>query len=160
MPEPSVEVLGVYRVQATDELIRDRVEYSYAADQKATTEDRTAAEEESREFLESIALVELLIHNRDERFDVGDFTQRVGPGPTRDNWQVAYGEAYLTPDGEALACERWGSDVPPGDLRVAFFLHFWDGNRPLATSYGDVRCPPVAAMPERLERLVPYENVS
>jgi hypothetical protein len=28
------------------------------------------------------------------------------------------------------------------------------------TSYGDVTCPDVGEMPERLERLVPYENVS
>ena len=159
MPKPSVEVLGVYRVRATDELIRERIEYSYPADQKATVEDRIKAEQESREFLESVALIEALIHNRDKRFKVGDFTQRVGPGPTRDNWQVAWAEAYLTPDGEALAAERWGRDVPAGDLRVAFFLHFWDSSRSLATSYGDVSCPPVTAMPERLERLVPYENV-
>ena len=159
MPEPSVEVLGVYRVRATDELVLDRMEYAYSVEQKATTEDRMAAEQESREFFESIALVEVLVHNRDKRFRVGDFTQRVGPGPTRDDWQVAWADAYLTPDGDALAAERWGRDVPRGDLRVAFFLHFWDDTRLLATSYGDVRCPPIEVMPERLERLIPYHTV-
>src|ERR1051326_8818175 len=108
MPEPSVEVLGVYRVRATDELVLDRMEYAYSVEQKATTEDRMAAEQESREFFESIALVEVLVHNRDKRFRVGDFTQRVGPGPTRDDWQVAWADAYLTPDGDALAAEQIG----------------------------------------------------
>jgi hypothetical protein len=158
MPEPTVEVLGVYRVRATDELIRDRVEYSYPRDRVATKEGRAVAENESREFLESIALVEGLIHNRDDRFNIGDFTQRV-VGLDRKNWQAAYAEAFLTPDGEALAAKRWTSEIPPGDLRVAFFLHFWDSATPLTTSYGDIRCPPVTAMPARLERLVPYENV-
>jgi hypothetical protein len=68
-------------------------------------------------------------------------------------------EAFLTPDGKALAAKRWSFDVPPGDLRLAFFLHVWNAATPLRTSYGDIRCPPPTAMPERLERLVPYQNV-
>jgi hypothetical protein len=152
--ESTIEVLSVYRVRPTDELIRDRIECSYPPESMATNEARIAAERESREFLGSIVLIEALIHNRDERFDIGDFTQRV-PGTTEDNWQAAYAEAFLTPDGEALVAKR----VPPGDLRVAFFLHVWDSATPLTTSYGDVSCAPPAAMPERLERLIPYENV-
>lgn len=155
--EPSVEVLGVYQVRATDELIRDRIQYSYSEDDVKTKEGRAAVERESREFLESIVLVEVVIHGCDERFDVGDFTQRIDGN--RDNWQVAYAEAFLTPDGEALASEH-SHDVPADDLRVAFFLHFWDSKKPLASSYGDIDCPAVRTMPERLERLVPYENVS
>ena len=157
MPEPSVEVIGVYRVRVTDALIQERVQYSYSRDAVATRDGCSAVERECRDFLESIVLVEALVRNRDGRFDVGDFTQRVGD--TRDNWQVAYAEAFLTPDGEALASTR-SYEVPPGDLRVAFFVHFWDEERPLATSYGDVDCPTPTAMPERLERLVPYQNAS
>jgi hypothetical protein len=153
MAEPYVEVLGVYQVRATDALIQ----YSYSKDDVKTKEGRAAAEHECSEFLESIVLVEIAIHDCDERFDVGDFTQRVGEN--RDNWQVAYAEAFLTPDGEALASEP-SHDGPMGDLRVAFFLHFWDSKKPLASSYGDIVCPAVAPIPERLERLVPYENVS
>lgn len=157
MAEPSVEVLGVYQVRATDELIQDRIQYSYSEDDVKTEEGRAAAERESREVLESIVLIEAMIHGRDERFDVGDFTQR--DGDNRDNWQTAYAEAFLTLDGEAIVAED-ADDAPAGDLRVAFFLHFWDSKRPLASSYGDIDCPAVKAMPERLERLVPYENVS
>jgi hypothetical protein len=159
MPNPSVEVLGVYQVRATDELIRDRIESSCPPETVATREGRAAAEQECRKDIESIVLVEARIQNRDERFDIGDFTQRVD-GLARDNWQAAYAEAFLTPDGEALAAERWTPDIPPGDLRIAFFLHFWDSTTPLTTTYGDTRCPAVTVMPERLERLVPYENVN
>jgi hypothetical protein len=155
--EPSVEVLGVYQVRATDALIQDRIQYSYSEDDVKTKEGRAAAERECREFLDSIVLIEVVIHGCDDRFDVGDFTQRIGDNP--DNWQVAYAEAFLAPDGEALASEH-SHDAPADGLRVAFFLHFWDSKRPLASSYGDIVCPAVTAMPERLERLVPYENVS
>ena len=158
MAEPWIEVLGVYRVKATDELIRDKIEYSYGLDTVASKESRMAAEEECREFLESIVLIEVLVHNRDKRFAVGDFLQRM-EGVPRDRWQVAYAEAFLTPDGTSVIPTQ-GYDVPPGDLRIAFFLHFWDSSKPLASNYGDVHCPASKPMPERLEKLVPYYNVS
>jgi len=158
MAEPWIEVLGVYRLKATDELIRDKIEYSYGLETITSEEDRMMAEEECREFLESIVLIEALVHNRDERFAVGHFLQRM-EGIPRDRWQVAYAEAFLTPDGASVIPTR-GYDVPPGDLRIAFFLHFWDSSKPLASSYGDIHCPAPGLMPERLERLVPYYNVS
>ena len=88
MAEPWIEVLGVYRLRATDELIRDRIQYSYGLDTVASKESRMVAEQECREYLESIVLIEALVHNRDERFAVGDFAQRV-EGGLRDNWQGA-----------------------------------------------------------------------
>ena len=71
MAGPSVEMLGVYQVRATDGLIQDRIQYSYSEDDVKTKEGRAAAERECREFLESTVLVEVLIHDCDERFDVG-----------------------------------------------------------------------------------------
>lgn len=159
MMQPAIEVLGLYRVRATDALIQDRIEYSYAPDQVDTPEKRSAAAQESRELIESVALIEVLVHNPDERFDVGDFTQRLH-GVAPENRQAAYAEAFLAPDGTSLAADEGASDAPDGDLRIAFFLHFWDTSMPLVTSYGDIECPGVSEMPERLERLVPYENVN
>jgi hypothetical protein len=159
MTQPTIDVLGVYRVRATDALIADRLEYSYSPDQVDTPKKRRAVEREAREFIESVALIEVLVRNPDKRFDVGDFTQRVD-GVSRDDWQVAYAEAFLTPDGTSLADDQEASDIAKAGLRIAFFLHLWDAKKPLVTSYGDVQCPSVSEMPERLERLVPYENVS
>ena len=48
---------------------------------------------------------------------------------------------------------------PSGDLRVAFYMHLWDAERPLETSYGPVACPTPTAMPDRLWRLIPYRPV-
>ena len=159
MTQPTIEVLGVYRVRATDALIADRIEYSYSPDQVDTPEKRSAAERESREVIESVALIEALVRNPDDRFDVGDFTQRLD-GVPRDGWQAAYAEAFLSTDGTSLAGDPGSSDAAEAALRIAFFLHFWDASKPLVTSYGDIECPAVSEMPERLERLVPYENVS
>jgi len=159
MTQPTIEVLGTYRVRATEALIQDRVEYSYGPDQVDTPEKRAAAEQESREFIESVVLIEALVRHPDGRFDAGDFTQRLD-GVARDSWQAAYAEAFLAPDGTSLAADQESSDAPEGDIRIAFFLHFWDATKPLVTSYGDIQCPAVDEMPERLERLVPYENVS
>jgi hypothetical protein len=157
MSQPSIEVLGVYRVRATDALIQDRIEYSYSSDQVSTPDDRRAVEQECREFIESVALIEAVVRNADERFDIGDFTQRLD-GVPRGNWQAAYDEAWLTPDGTSRSS---GSHTGAGaDLRIAFFLHCWDTGKPLVSSYGDIHCPAVSEMPERLARLVPYENVS
>ena len=108
--------------------------------------------------MESTVLVEVFVRNRDGRFKVGDFSQPQD-GVPRDNWQVAWAEAYLSEDGESLFVERWG-DAPKADtFRVAFFIHCWNPNAPLLTSYGERRCPEVNKMPERLHKLVPYEPV-
>jgi len=44
-----------------------------------------------------------------------------------------------------------------GDLRIAFYFHYFDPAKPLMSSYGDLICPAPNVMPERLVRLVPYE---
>jgi hypothetical protein len=158
MTQPSIDVLGVHRVRATDAMIQDRIEYSYLPDQVSTPQGRRAAEQESRELIESVVLIETVVRNCDERFDVGDFTQRL-EGVARENWQAAYLETFLALDGASRDASDESPDAP-GDIRVAFFLHDWDAGKPLAASYGDVDCPPPSEMPERLEKLVPYENVS
>jgi hypothetical protein len=121
-------------------------------------QERAQAERQCREQLNSVALIEAMVHDRDDRFNVGQFTQPQD-GVPQTNWQVAYDEAFLTLDGESLAVERGERAPEVGDLRVAFFLHFWQPDKPLRTSYGEVACPSAEDMPERLARLVPYEPV-
>ena len=154
MAEPSIKVLAVYRLKVTDDLFREQLAILYPA--HLPDVDLAAAERQVREQLDSTVLVEVLVRNRDGRFDMGHFTQPDESIP-RENWQAAWAEAFLSADGEVLAVDRWSSAPEVGDLRVAFFLHYWDAKRPLRSSYGDIHCPPPQAMPERLERLVPYE---
>jgi len=154
MTQPRIDILGVYRLEITDELLRGQMDILYGSQPNRPAE----AERQCREQLESVVLVEALVSNRDERFDVGDFTQS-NPNMPRENWQAPWAEAYLAPDGESLLVERWS--VAPADdpLRMAFFIHYWNTDRPLQTSYGDVQCSRPQPMPERLKRLVPYEPV-
>jgi len=148
---PQIEILGVYRLPVTEDLFREQHSILYA-------DSDPVAEKRCRDQLASTVLVEVLLRNRDESFDLGDFTQPQ-EGVPRENWQAPWAEAYLTLDGEALATERWSSPPQTEDLRVAFFLHYWQPNAVLRSSYGDLSCPAVREMPERLGRLVPYEPV-
>jgi len=155
MNGPYVEVLGVYRIPLTEELFRQQFDILYGF--AMSKSERAQAERQCKEQLSSVVLVEVIVRNRDDTFDVGEFIQAQDGVPEAD-WQAAWAEAYLTPDGEALAVERW-SAPPTGDLRIAFFMHFWQPDKPLHTSYGEVACPAVGEMPARLARLVPYETV-
>lgn len=156
MAQPTIEILSVYTLPVTRDLLREQTDILYGSD--LSGDERRNAESQCREQLEAAVLVEALVRNRDKRFDVGDFTQpqdRVA----RENWQVAWAEAYLAEDGEGLLVERWGDPPNADSFRVAFFIHYWNPAKPLLTSYGEVSCPAVKKMPERLRELVPYAPV-
>ena len=156
MTQPTIDVLGVYSVPVTDNLLREQTDILYGAD--LSGDERQDAEGQCREQLEATVLIEVVVRNPDKRFNVGDFSQPQH-GVPRDNWQVAWAEAYLSEDGERLLVERWG-DAPKADsFRVAFFIHCWNPAASLLTSYGEVRCPVVSKMHKRLQKLVPYEPV-
>jgi hypothetical protein len=156
MKEAEIEVLGVYSLRVTEQLFRKQFEILY--DCPMSNSERSQAERNCREQLSSIVLIEATVRNHDDRFDVRHFTQPQDSVPV-GNWQGAWAEAYLTSDGQSLSVERWSEPPRTRDLRVAFFMHFWQPDKALYTSYGEVQCPSVQEMPERLERLVPYEPV-
>ena len=151
MIAPKIQVLGVYSLCVTDGLVREEAECRYA--------DPSAAEEtEVRQELESVVLVEVLVRNADAQFDVGAFTQpKDGVDPAM--WQVAWNEAYLTEDGNRLAEKPRRGSQPKDFMRIAFFIHCWQPDSPLMSSYGEIECPKVQQMPRRLAYLVPYEGV-
>ncbi len=156
MSSPSVEVLGVYRLPVTDEMVAEQIEAQYGGG--LSRSDRQEAEQQCLEQLASVALIEALVRHCDERFDIGDFTQPVAGAP-RDDWQAAWAEVFLSLEGDDLAVED-SLDAPEvRDVRLAFYLHEWQEGVPLQTTYGDVPCPPVQPMPERLAMLAPYEPV-
>ncbi len=147
MSTPRIEVLGAYRLRVTDPLVREEAECRYG-------EPRAEDEAEVRQELSAAVLVEVLVHRPDSAFDVGDFIQPQA-GVDQAMWQVAWNEVYLSADG--------GSVIDPPDLatapvslRIAFFMHFWQADVPLQSTYGVLTCPATGEMPERLDRLVPY----
>jgi hypothetical protein len=152
--EPTIEVLGVYRPRITDEMFREQFRILYGREASKTNPGDN--ERACREYMDSVVLIEVAVKNRDRGFDMGDFTQS-GDDVSRDNWQVAWAERFLSSDGSEVVVEQFGKPPATGDLRVAFYLHFWDPAKALRSSYGDIMCPAPTQIPERLAKLVPYE---
>lgn len=144
MADPSIEVLGVYRLFVTDEIFEAQLPMY-------------GDEEECRHHFSCVVLIEAIAKDLDDRFDVGAFTQS-NPNYPGGYSQVAYDEALLSLDGEVLIsrkpfCMR---NVGSGPVRFAFYLHFYDEALPLLWSYGSAASPPIQEMPIRLQMLVPY----
>jgi hypothetical protein len=53
----------------------------------------------------------------------------------KDRFQCAYDEALLSPDGKIVLDKSMNCVKGSGLLRFAFYLHFYDANRPLESSY-------------------------
>lgn len=156
MSVPQIEVLGVYRIAVTDELVQQQADVLYGDD--LPPDEQAEALARCREQLESVVLIEAQVSSADKRFRVDDFTQ-ANPDLPRESWQAAWAEAYLSADGSKLLA-RWDEpEVLPEVFRIAFFLHWWQPTAPLVTSYGNIGCPAPDAMPDRLQQLVPYETI-
>lgn len=122
-----------------------------------TEGERSQARDRITHNLGNAAFVEVLIRNADHDFDPADFGQ---PDSSLDagHAQVAWNETYLTEDGETVIAGYPMPAVPEGStLRVVFVIHFWKHGLPLLSSYGQLSCPQMQALPERLWRLAPYE---
>jgi hypothetical protein len=98
-------------------------------------------------------LVELIVRDSDGPFDVGAITQ-ADPAHPRSEWQVPYDEKLLTSNGDDVLHDPWrGAGEPSwwtGSVRLAFFLHYVDLDRPLSTPFGEVPLPPPSERPARL----------
>ena len=151
MTSPSISVLGVFKVPADDALFEQAIDLKYGGI-ALSAEQRREAESAVRSELASIVLLECQVSAADGKFKIGDFGQP-------DSDQAAYDEAFLSDDGTTLAARRYTQPSTP-DFRLCFFLHFFDPQKPLRTSYGTVQLPPVSAMPDRLRRLIQYDPVT
>ena len=124
----------------------------------ATADERAEAEGSIRRALLDAVFVEALVENADDRFEAADFQQpsQLPPGL----WQVAWNETYLSADGESVFSGYPDHTVPESSrFRVVFVIHDWEQKSPLLSSYGNLKCPPIEPLPERLWRLAPYEPV-
>ncbi|WP_140637458.1 hypothetical protein [Methylibium rhizosphaerae] len=109
--------------------------------------------------LSGAVLIEVLVSNPDSSFSIGSFVQ---PNPVLPSgqWQVAWCEKFLTPDGAALLGDFAFNKVPTEKrYRVAFYIHDWKQERGLNGPYGPLPLPPIEPMPSRLWKLAPYEQV-
>lgn len=157
MAKPSIRILSVSRLNVTNEFFEKQYELLYGPPQ-ADLETQQAMKH-MREQLESTVLLEVEVLNRDSRFNVSDFTQEIGKLP-RDSWQAAWDEVFLNDDGTSLLGRKGSQPPKEGDLRIAFYFHYWDPDKPLLSSYGEIEAPQVTEMSPRLESLVPYEALN
>ena len=147
MTTPKVSVCGAYRLDVSPELIAQAKQWKYEG-----LEVDQAAEVHVWDELNGVALLDVRIENCDEHFDIDDFGQ---PGSD----QAPYLEVFLNTDGTAITPEPIGP-LNGKTIRVAFYLHFFDAQQPLQTSYGPVPVPPIGPMPSHLSTLAPYEPVT
>lgn len=144
-----VQVLGAYRLEPSKELFDKAWQIKYGGTH-LSRKDRERNEYALRQELSSVVLLEVLVKDVDENFDVSDFAQK-------DSDQAAYIEVYLSEDGTAVISDLHRPEADA--LRIAFYLHFFDVQKELQTSYGPAEVPSIREMPNRLEKLLPYEPV-
>lgn len=97
-------------------------------------------------------LIEVVIRNCSDRVDLAEITQDGSPLP-RSEWQAPYDE-HLVVQGELVSLwQPVAADVWHGDVRLAFFLHYVELDRPMRTPFGDVMLPRESPVPSHLEAM-------
>jgi hypothetical protein len=105
-------------------------------------------------------LIELMMRGVGPGFDFGSISQPIPSAPS-SLWQVPWGEVLLDKDYQEVLARgaelSYRPELLVGDLRVAFFMHHLDGERPLKSPFGDIRLPKPVTRPKRL-KTVRYER--
>ena len=150
--KPAVRIIGAHPLDVSPSLFEE-VLYARYGDPDDPPEAHERAVQQTRAELERAVLFEVVVENRDDRFSIRDFGQP-------DSDQAAYMERYLSPDGTKVI-GKWSEYKVPGvePLRMIFYLHFVDAERPLTTSYGDHLIPPLTPMPLQLRLLAGYDPI-
>lgn len=148
MDNCKIEIVGVYKVPVTDELFQKAMETKFGTDLPFF--EKIKAKKTVKAELSSVVLIEVIINNPSASINLSDFCQP-------DSDQVAHDEAFLSPDGASVLSR---SKMPAGDrVRLTFFLHYFDPNKPIKSSCGILSASVPIEMPPRLRELVPYEPV-
>ncbi|MCB9854998.1 MAG: hypothetical protein H6818_04865 [Phycisphaerales bacterium] len=153
---PNVKIIGVHPLDVTDEMYDQAVTAQHgliALDLDPERRERALAM--TNAGLSSIVLVELVITDRERHMYMGDFGQCASGDTLGPNDEVAYGEVFLNPEGDARIANHY-EDIIGDTARIAFFLHDYRPRRPILTPYGPVAPPVLTPTPIRLKRLVEY----
>lgn len=143
MSTPRITIIGVYEPDIPANVYQEQ----WAV---------TASDEQTKAHFKNLVLIEAVVEQIDERFRMIEIGQPYVLEDCPDNFQCAYDEALLSSDGKAVIERDLDCIKGDGPLRFAFYLHYYDGARPLHWSYGQVQCPPIEPVPRRLKYLVPY----
>jgi len=102
-----------------------------------------------------LVLFDVIISDVDDQFSVDHFAQEM---EGFDSPQAAYDEAILSTDGRLLK-RKQGCANHLRNGRVAFYLHYYDPDKPVRWTYGLFRCPSPQLIPALLWKLMPYTPV-
>lgn len=146
-----ISIVGVYAIAITKPILRENWRVLYPNDEYGLSDLESLSDPEVQERFKGLSLIEMKLASLPENLDMGKFQQE-SPGSPADNWQVAYFERFLSPDGTKVV------EVPAPGLpaRIIFFIHFLDLSRPIATPFGPVRLPRPMTLPPRLRELGRY----
>ena len=144
-----IEILGVYRVPMTTELI-DRMLHAQLGD-SIPPDGREAEMPRIEAELGDLVLVEAIVRAP----CITKATHPTSRACEQAPWQVT----MLSSDGEHAICDLGLDEPGTFPARIAFFLHYFDAAAPLRASSGDVAFPHATRMPPRLDRIIHYVPV-
>ncbi len=110
MPEPRIEILGVYRPHIPEDVYQEQWQV-------------TGSDEDTKEHFDSLVLIEAIIHDVNDQFKIIKIGQQPPPSNDPKYFQVPYDEALLSSDGETLIQRKMNCVHGTGSLRFAFYLH-------------------------------------
>ena len=145
MKKPQLTLLGVYKLEYDDELVKTSIRQKYGSEYINDNEYKEAVLDE----LDNAYLVELMIENIDDKFNLSDISQA-------DNDQAAYDEYYFSLD----YVENYKYSIPKLDkFKALFWFHYLDIAKPLFHSYGSFNVGKIEKMPGFMKQIMPYEPV-
>lgn len=114
---------------------------------------------ECYDFNDEVYLIETVIDDSSDNIDWGEFTVPEKNAPESD-WQVAYAEQYLNPDGTERICDLYDKpEEPVKPCRAAFFIYKTDTQeKKITTPYGTFGMENVEPVPERLLNCIEFES--
>jgi hypothetical protein len=146
MSVPTMIVLGVHRPVIPKRVYKEQWRV-------------TGSDELTRLHFDNLFLFEAVITHNKDQFKTRDLGQFASVSGCPDHFQCAWDEALLSLDGETVIAKSKRTIhclERPGTLRSTFYLHFYDPERPLRWSFGEIKCPHTTPLPKRLRLLVPY----
>jgi hypothetical protein len=108
---------------------------------------------------EPLHLIEVQFHDMQSRAALDGITQE-WPGRERSHWQVPYLEHILDASGDQVIVDWERTDKGPedwkGDVRVVFYFHYLNFDRPLLSPCGELQVPRPVPLPLRLSNKITY----
>jgi hypothetical protein len=103
-------------------------------------------------------LIEMVVSNVSKVIDLGKITQEL-EDQQKENWQVPYLEHIIDEKGDKILADDFKFSDPEywkDSVRIAFFFHYLNIDKPLLSPYGNITLPEVTSLPGRL-KIIKYE---